>query len=69
MPTTQFNGQQIVEQNVEFKCVSDDPTYVEAVGVQNDFDGFFCRINDAGKQLQKETPRKVGISVIVGAKS
>ena len=48
MPMTQYNGQQIVEQNVEFKCVSDAPNYVEAVGVQNDFDGFYCRIKYTG---------------------
>ena len=67
LPITEFNGAPIIEQNVDFKCVSEKPDYIKATGIQNDFDGFFCRISDAGGELTKDTPRRVGISIIVGS--
>jgi hypothetical protein len=38
------------------------------MGIQNDFDGFFCRLSDAGGELTKDTPRRVGISIVVGSR-
>ena len=38
------------------------------MGIQNDFDRFFCQLSDVGGELTKDIPRRVGISIMVGSR-
>lgn len=42
MPITQFDGVTLIRQNVEMKCESDQPGYLETRAEVSEVEGFFC---------------------------
>ena len=69
MPVTQFNGVTLIRQNVDLKCETDQPKFVEARAEVSESEGYFCNIRYIGSSRSghKETPQKARITASVSS--
>ena len=66
MPVTQYNGVTLIRQNIGIKCISDNPSFVEAEGDTLDMEGYFCNLKFVGDRKDfSKIPSQVKISVMV----
>lgn len=63
MPTTQYDGVTLINQNIGLNCVSDHPEFVRATGEVSDLEGFFCHLSYTHNAPQHQMPRFVKVSV------
>ena len=64
LPSVQFDGVQLITQNVAFSCLSDLPEIVKAKAIENPLEGYFCIVTVDGKiDVAKKLPKSAKISV------
>lgn len=69
MPVTQYDGLTLIRQNVDLKCESDHPEYLETQAEVSDVEGFFCNIRFVGSSAVKhqDIQRKAKVTVTVAS--
>ena len=74
LPVYQYEGVNLVRQNVKIDCKSSHPNQVEAYGEVSDLEGYFCNVKYIGSAsaaddnlYHKNTPKQVTISVYVSS--
>jgi hypothetical protein len=67
MPITQYDGVTLIRQNVEMKCESDQPEYLETRAEVSEIEGFFCQVRfiAAARRNYKDIKSKAKITVTV----
>ena len=63
MPTTQYDGITLINQNIGIQCNSDQPDFVVATSEVNDMEGFFCVLKYKQDANHRTMPRYVKVSV------
>lgn len=67
MPVTQFDGLNLIRQNVALKCETDQPKILEAQAEVSEIEGYICNIKFVGHKVShKDIPKKIKVMVSVG---
>jgi len=64
----QFEGVPLIEQNVDIKCETDFPDFVQATGYVNEVEGYFCKLRYVYTGAVRSMPRFVKVTATVSGK-
>lgn len=76
LPIYQYEGVNLIRQNLKVDCRSSNPAIVEAHGEVSDLEGYFCSVRYVGSAsaaadnlYHKNTPKTVSVSIHVSSSS